>query len=43
MWCWQGRSEYSQEKLADDVVAVIRHLGYEKCVLVGHGAHPLYL
>lgn len=37
----QGRAQYSQEKLADDVVAVIRHLGYEKCVLVGHGAPRL--
>ena len=24
-------------KLVDDVVGVIRHLGYDKCVLVGHG------
>ncbi len=33
----QARTEFSMEKLTDDVVGVIRHLGYEKCVLVGHG------
>ena len=40
--CAQGRTEFSMEKLTDDVVGVIRHLGYEKCVLVGHGegSHP---
>ncbi len=36
--CTQGRTEYSIEKLVDDVVGVIRHLGHEKCILVGHGA-----
>ncbi len=39
--CPQGRTEFSMEKLVDDVVGVIRHLGHEKCILVGHGA-PTY-
>lgn len=43
-WCWwQGRSEYSKEELTSDVVGVIRHLGYEKCALVGHGTYLLHL
>ena len=33
----QGRSNYVMPKLVDDAVGVIKHLGYEKCVLVGHG------
>ncbi len=39
--CVQGVAQYTQEKLAADVAGVVRHLGYEKCVLVGHGAQPL--
>ena len=38
--CLQGRSHYAMTKLVDDVVGVIRHLGYSKCVLVGHGERP---
>ena len=36
----QGRSEFSMQKLVDDVVGVIHHLKHEKCILVGHGEYP---
>ena len=32
----QGKEEYRIDKLAADVAALVKALGYESCVLVGH-------
>ncbi|MDM7923347.1 MAG: alpha/beta hydrolase [Pyrinomonadaceae bacterium] len=50
----EGKDQYTVDKLADDVIGLIRHLGHEKATVVGHdwGAgiawyiashHPEYL
>ncbi len=32
----KGAKEYTQSKVAKDIVALIEHLGYEKAIIVGH-------